>query len=363
MNIASMINLYSAKTDEEVLALASQMDQFTVEAQAVLASELTRRRIAVDLEPSKTGEPRLSAERQITKQALSRPKTGEFVEETLRCYHRNRWSFLEVALSAVLLSFLAIQFSRMEVRHLTRHVDLLSEPPSRFLLPEAMLISISGFFVSWMVFCLAFGAICLAVEQEHAGYQISMGGAFEAIFERLGSFMGISALLFGLFFALETFALDRVTLWATPWIESRFGHLSPLTWTLIGAGGYVAVSFIIARLGALAIPALILDDHSITDSLLISYRLTRCEWRILSVLLFKSIVGGYVAAMLPFWVAREIPPTVNLPWWFPWTLSAASIACVSAVEPVMFIGFSLLYLKKTAAANTEGIAYFATTQP
>ncbi len=239
MNIASMINLYSAKTDEEVLALASQMDQFTVEAQAVLASELTRRRIAVDLEPSKTGE--------ITKQALSRPKTGEFVEETLRCYHRNRWSFLEVALSAVLLSFLAIQFSRMEVRHLTRHVDLLSGPPSRFLLPEAMLISISGFFVSWMVFCLAFGAICLAVEQEHAGYQISMGGAFEAIFERLGSFMGISALLFGLFFALETFALDRVTLWATPWIESRFGHLSPLTWTLIGAGGYVAVSFIIAH--------------------------------------------------------------------------------------------------------------------
>jgi len=61
MNIASLINLYSAKTDEEVLALASQMDQFTVEAQAVLASELTRRRIAVDLEPSKTGEPRLSA--------------------------------------------------------------------------------------------------------------------------------------------------------------------------------------------------------------------------------------------------------------------------------------------------------------
>ena len=98
-----------------------------------------------------------------------------------------------------------------------------------------------------------------------------------------------------------------MTLWATPWIESRFGHLSPLTWTLIGAGGYVAVSFIIARLGALAIPALFLDDHSITDSLLISYRLTRCEWRILSVLLFKSIVGGYVAAMLPFWVARENP--------------------------------------------------------
>jgi len=107
MNIASMINLYSAKTDEEVLALASQMDQFTVEAQAVLASELTRRRIAVDLEPSKTGEPRLSARRQITKQA-SRPKTGEFVEETLRCYHRNRWRFLEVALSAVLLTFFAI---------------------------------------------------------------------------------------------------------------------------------------------------------------------------------------------------------------------------------------------------------------
>jgi hypothetical protein len=209
----------------------------------------------------------------------------------------------------------------------------------------------------------AFGAISLAVEQEHAGYRISTGEAVQAIFARLGSFVAVSALLFGLFFAFEIFALDRATLWAIPWIESRFGHFSPLTWTLIGAGGYVALSFIVARLGALAIPALILDDHSITDSLLISYRLTRCEWRILFVLLLKSIVGGYIAAMLPFWLARGIPASVNLPWWFPWTLSAASIACVSAVEPVMFIGFSLLYLKKTAATNTEAIAYFATTQP
>jgi hypothetical protein len=96
MNIADLINLYSAKTDEEGLAVASQVDQLTVEAQAALASELTRRRIAVDVEPSKTGEPRLPAGRQITKQALSHPKTGEFVEETLRCYNRNRWSFLQL---------------------------------------------------------------------------------------------------------------------------------------------------------------------------------------------------------------------------------------------------------------------------
>jgi len=160
-----------------------------------------------------------------------------------------------------------------------------------------------------------------------------MGEAFETILERMGSFMGISALLFGLFFAFEIFALDRVALWAIPWIESRFGHFSPLTWTYIGAGEYMAVSFIIARLGALAIPALVLDDHSITDSLLISYRLTRCEWRILSVLLFKSIVGGYIAGMLPFWVAGRISASVGMPWWFPSILSAASILCVSVVEP------------------------------
>jgi hypothetical protein len=49
--------------------------------------------------------------------------------------------------------------------------------------------------------------------------------------------------------------------------------------------------------------------------------------------------------MLPFWLARFIPAAVQLPSWFGWFLIAASVALVSIVEPLMFIGFALIYLK------------------
>lgn len=76
-------------------------------------------------------------------------------------------------------------------------------------------------------------------------------------------------------------------------------------------------------------------------------------------LLLKSLVGGYIAGMLPFWLARWIPADVNLPSWFQWVLAGVSVAAVSVVEPILFIGFTMLYLKTTdvrAVAEPKPVA-------
>jgi hypothetical protein len=52
--------------------------------------------------------------------------------------------------------------------------------------------------------------------------------------------------------------------------------------------------------------------------------------------------------MFPFWMASFIPADVRLLPWFPWILKTASVAGVTVVEPTMFIGFALLYLKNSA---------------
>jgi len=78
-----------------------------------------------------------------------------------------------------------------------------------------------------------------------------------------------------------------------------------------------------------------------------SDKLTQGKWLTLATLLAKSTIGGYVAARCPFWVASLIHVTVPLPWWFPWVLKIVSIICVAVVEPTMFVGFALLYLKRT----------------
>ncbi len=79
-----------------------------------------------------------------------------------------------------------------------------------------------------------------------------------------------------------------------------------------------------------------------------SDKLTQGKWLTLAALLAKSLIGGYVAAMCPFWLASLIHATVPLPYWFPWILTIASMIAVTLVEPTMFIGFALLYLRMSA---------------
>jgi hypothetical protein len=104
---------------------------------------------------------------------------------------------------------------------------------------------------------------------------------------------------------------------------------------------------------ALAMPALILDDYPVGKALFRSDELTERKWLTLAVLLSKSLVGGYIAGMMPFWLARFIPADISMPSWLPWVLTGASVGGVALVEPIMFIGFALMYVKAPAASSTS----------
>jgi hypothetical protein len=84
-----------------------------------------------------------------------------------------------------------------------------------------------------------------------------------------------------------------------------------------------------------------------------SDELTQGKWLILAALLAKSLVGGYVPGMCPFWLASSVRASAPLPSWFPWILTVASIIGVSVVEPTMFIGFAWFYLKMSATPTAQ----------
>jgi hypothetical protein len=75
----------------------------------------------------------------------------------------------------------------------------------------------------------------------------------------------------------------------------------------------------------------------------------------LAILLAKSLIGGYIAGMFPFWLAGWIWAYVRVPWQF---LTIASFAAVTVVEPFMFIGFALLYVRTVAlsSASSKGLS-------
>ena len=345
MDIQDLAVVYRAKTDEELVRLADQTSQLTLEAQHILSVELATRRLTPALQGNILSvKPVDSVDRSSLGREVSLP-TGDFVQKVLGFYHNHFRLFVKLVFPAVAIGTLAIIATRHEAREIFRTV------PRGSLHYEAgswaiVFVNSSGWAASWIAFSLSFAAICSAVESITAGFEGSVMDSFHALSEQFVTVLRLAVLLLVSFLALEVVFGLLILGALVPLLKSLSGRLP------IYGLGHVPLamgSWIISRFG-LAIPAVVLDDVGVRQGLIRSYKLTRGKSLILAILLAKSIIGGYVAGMLPFWLAGVIPAYISLPSWFPWLLTFASVAAVAFVEPVMFIGLALLYLKTSEAA-------------
>jgi hypothetical protein len=349
MQIHDLTKLYQIKTDEELFQLAGNSEQLTPEAHSVLTSELARRRI--DL--TEYLEAHNEEGRKARSRGLSLPShpsgVGGFVEEVLRVYRDQFWFFIKLVAPAVVVGYIAVRMGRNEGREIAR--QLLRVPISEIVrhrteFVEIWLANSAGYLASWMAFSFSFGAICFAVDQIRAGITPSVTDSFGAISHRLGSFLRLSLLL--LFLVLLAKGAGGLLLdwvfWALRQEQVLPGNFAIWVMTF----GLACLALLVMSRFGLAIPALLLDDYPVGQAMFRSDELTEGKWLTLAVLLAKSLIGGYVAGMSPFWLASFIPAHAQLPSWFPWTLTTASIAGVTVVEPTMFIGFALLYLRNAA---------------
>jgi hypothetical protein len=349
MQIQDLTKSYQTKTDEELLHLAASSEQLTPEAHSALTSELARRRI--DL----TGglEAHADEGEKARTRGLSPPshpgEAGEFVEEVLRVYRGQFWFFIRLVAPAVVLGYIAVRIGLNEGREIA--LQVLRLPISEIVrhrteFVEIWLANSAGYLVSWMAFSFSFGAICFAVDEIKTGVTPSATGLFGAIGHRLGPFLRLSLLLFFMILAaagVGAWMLDGV------FRILRQGHVHTGRFAIfVLTYGLSCLALLVMSRFGLAIPALLLDDYPVGQAMFRSDELTEGKWLTLSALLAKSLIGGYVAGMFPFWMASFIPADAHLPSWFPWALTTASITGVTLVEPTMFIGFALLYLKSSA---------------
>jgi hypothetical protein len=346
---------YQAKTDEELLQLVGSPEQLTPEAYAALKGELANRRIdsAAPLTgEEENGQTKLNQPRTSGTHLLRESQSaGEFVEEVLRFYQGHFWLFVKLIAPAVIIGYVAVMMGRsggQEIaRHLPRDLELLAH---RTEILEIWLANFVGLFVSWMAFCFSFGAICSAVGQIAAGDVPSASDCFAEVRGRVGSFLRLSTLLFslGLVAVAGAGLLDNAVFWT---FHQRQAHPS---FFMIKVVSYLfaGLAFLVLSRFGLALPALILDNCRVGQAMFRSDKLTERKWLILAILLAKSLVGGYVAGMFPFWLAGWIWAYVHLPLRF---LTVASIAGVIAVEPFMFIGFALLYIEMMAVSSASNV--------
>jgi hypothetical protein len=345
MHIHDVVQAYQSKTDEELLQLAGDSGQLTPEAHSALTSELAKRRInrtAVlnvqnEIDSDSLRQPRTSV-------TLSRPDShsvGDFIAEVVRVYHSHFWLFVRLIAPAVVLGYIAILMSRNEVReigrHLPRGVGLTIE------ILKMWMVTLAGYLVSWMAFSFSFGAICAATRQIDKGVVPSARACFGDVRQRLGSLARLSVLL--LLLVLVALAASNLLGLGVFWVvHLRQAHPSFFAIQVVSYGLSSLALLAFSRF-ALAIPALILDNCTGGQAIFRSDELTEGKWLTLAILLTKSLIGGYIAGMTPFWLAWWLSGDVRFP---SLLLRVASIAAVTVVEPVMFIGFALLYIRMSA---------------
>lgn len=327
----------------------------TSEARLALQSELSRRQIGIAEDPgaSQNVGERHDAGHVTASERLQggqRQGVGDFVTEVLRTYHSHFWLFFKITAPAVIISTIAIVTGRNEGRELARHLprgfELLAH---RTEILEIWLANLSAYLVSWVAFSFAFGAICIAVEETAAGFTPSARHSLLNVRERLGPFLRLSLLLFVLVLVAEAASGLSATgaFWA---LRQWHVHLSRFLIAAISYGVASLALLVLSRL-SLAVPAVILDDCRVGQAMFRSDELTQGKWLTLAALLAKSVIGGYVAAMCPFWLASFVRVTAPFPAWLPWILTVASVIGVTVVEPTMFVGFALLYLKMSALGS------------
>lgn len=353
MQVQDFARAYRAKSDEELIQLAIAQDELTSEAQLALQSELFQRKINTteESEAPQHDEGRHNARHAIVKEG-EWPGVGVFVGEVVRTYHDHFWLFFKITAPAVVISTIAIVAGRNEVSEIYGTI-LRGSPLTpysaaellkyRIELFEVYSITFAEFLISWMAFSFSYGAICIAVEEAGAGFVPSAWRSFSNLRERLGPILRTCLLLF--FLVLVAFGTSTLLLERAIWASHRWQMRSSAH--VVTAASYAVTGLLLLVISrfALALPAVILDDYGVGKAMFRSDRLTQGKWLTLASLLAKSLVGGYVAGMFPFWLVSFVHINSPLPSLLPWGLTLASVACVTVAEPPMFIGFALLYLK------------------
>jgi hypothetical protein len=355
MQIHDFARAYQLKSDEELLQLGEAPENLTAEARLALHGELTRRRLIPHNLPSDDASRVKGPTAKLVKETFAKfpaEGVGESITEFLRIYYAHFWLFFRLAVPAFAISTIAVIVSRDHARQvLGRFFDPLAIRSHPAAMIDLWLVNLLAFFVGWLASCVAFGASCSAVKQIAAGYPPSVARALADVRACFGAFFRLSALL--IFLVIVAGAASSLIVLGALWTLSRMHIHSNSLILYLSYATLGLAALVLSRFG-LAMPAVVLDNYKAGQAIFRSDELTEHKWPTLAALLAKAVGGGYVAARLPFWLASAFLKDVQLPSFFPWLLTIASVIGVAAVEPTIFVGFAMLYLKQSAKMDVQG---------
>jgi len=214
---------------------------------------------------------------------------------------------------------------------------------------EAGFLRYGSFFISWFLGCFALAAIATVVNglDLDDGDSVWISDSFHRAREHSGALLAAAVLTFCAFLAgmavveFVTFAMIKVM------GRSHFARLS------LGASlvGYEVVAGIVSWLG-MSIPIILRGNTSVWNALKKSVKASNGYEGYLFLLVVESTVGSYVA-----WYAVQygfrllLPAALRYTAWYGWLVAFVAVLATAAVEPPMFIGFSLVAASEHAPSQ------------
>ena len=249
----------------------------------------------------------------------------------------SRWFGITAPTSLVAAA--AIWMADQRIKATFSNIPLLELPHHRWEIAGALAIRYGSYFLSWLLGCFALAAIATVVsglngDEDDATWRADSHQAAREHFGKLAlaGLFTFCAFLSGIAITLfVTEAVGRVTSRAFL-LRFNFG---------IVLVGYVAVASVVSWLG-MAIP-LILRNSGVWAALKRSLELSNGYEGALLWLVVQSSVGSYLAAYGTYYGFRLFfPVPLQYTLWYGWLVFIVAVLAGAAIEPPIFIGFSLL---------------------
>jgi hypothetical protein len=195
-------------------------------------------------------------------------------------------------------------------------------------------------FISWFLGCFALAAIATVVNRLDGDDRNSVwiSDSYQRARERFGPLVLAACCSFGLFLvgmAVVLFVDLALLRRAAPAPVSRFNYGAVLIGSLI-------VASMVSWLG-MAIPLLLSENIGVWTAVKKSVKLSNGYEGFLFLLVIESLAGSYVAwYAVHYGLSFLFPVQLRYTAWYGWLVYSVSILASAAVQPPMFIGFSLL---------------------
>jgi hypothetical protein len=259
-----------------------------------------------------------------------------------------RWFFITAPTS--LLASVVLLMADQRIRAIYKSIPR-GEIPYHMgeVAAETGVLRYGSFFITWFLGCFALAAISTVVNRldEDDGNRVWISDSYQRARERFGRLLLAASCTFGLFLtgmAVVLFVDLALLRRVAPAHFSRFNYGAVLIGSLI-------VASMVSWLG-MAIPLLLAENIGVWTAVKKSVKLSNGYEGFLFLLVVESLAGSYVAwYAVHYGLSFLFPVQLRYTAWYGWLVYSLSILASAAVQPPMFIGFSLLAATEPAVSR------------